>query len=402
VTLALDEPGTHEAALREVIERLGAHARPAGSEEEREAAEWLATRLRASGASVTVDAVSYREGYAHLLAELCALGTVGAALALSGRRRTGGVLAALAGLLVADDISNGPRFARRRLSPERTTWNVVADVGDRDADRTLVVLAHHDSARTGRVFDQRGSRSFAERFPEYVERTDTAFPLWWPVLGAHGLVVSGALLRSRVLGLAGLGLTALATASFSDIARSPFVAGANDNLSGVAVLAAVADTLSRRPLTGLRVQLVSCGAEEVCQGGVIPYVRDRLRALDPRRTWVLNLDAVASPGLVMLEGEGPVVMEDYCEPGFRDLVAGAAERAGVPLRRGMRARASTDSVIPSRAGYPTAGLASLDQHKLISNYHQLSDVPENVDYSTVAQAATLTEALARELAEKSS
>ena len=104
----------------------------------------------------------------------------------------------------------------------------------------------------------------------------------------------------------------------------------------------------------------------------------------------------------MLEGEGPVVMEDYCEPGFRDLVADVAERAGVPLRRGMRARASTDSVIPSRAGYPTAGLASLDQHKLISNYHQLSDVPENVDYSTVAQAATLTEALARELAEQPS
>jgi hypothetical protein len=131
---------------------------------------------------------------------------------------------------------------------------------------------------------------------------------------------------------------------------------------------------------------------------VIPYVRDRLRALDPRRTWVLNLDSVGSPNLVMLEGEGPVVMEDYSEPAFRDLVAGVAERAGVPLRRGMRARASTDSVIPSRAGYPTAGLASVDQHKLISNYHQLSDVPENVDYATVAHATTLTEALARELA----
>ncbi len=399
MTLALDAPRTHEATLREVIEHLATLDRPAGSAGEREAAEWLAARLRRARAAVAIDAVPYREGYAHLLAGLCAAGTVGATLALTRRgRRAGGLLGAAAGALVADDISNGPRLVRSTMSPERTTWNVVADAGDPNADRTLVVMAHHDSARTGKVFDQRGSRSFAERFPDYIERTDTAFPLWWPVLGAHGLVALSALLRRRGLGLAALGLTALATASFLDIARSPFVPGANDNLSGVAVLVAVAETLARRPVTGLRVQLVSCGAEEVCQGGVIPYVRDRLRALDPKRTWVLNLDSVGSPNLVMLEGEGPVVMEDYTEPAFRDLVAGVAERAGVPLRRGMRARASTDSVIPSRAGYPTAGFASVDRHKLISNYHQLSDVPENLDYATVAHATTLTEALARELA----
>ncbi|MDQ6807284.1 MAG: M28 family peptidase, partial [Actinomycetota bacterium] len=101
---------------------------------------------------------------------------------------------------------------------------------------------------------------------------------------------------------------------------------------------------------------------------------------------------------VLLEGEGPVIMEDYHDRSFRDLVARAADRANAPLRRGMRARISTDAVIPSRASYPTATLASMDRYKALSNYHQMTDTPENLDYTTVLQALVVTEATARELA----
>jgi hypothetical protein len=100
----------------------------------------------------------------------------------------------------------------------------------------------------------------------------------------------------------------------------------------------------------------------------------------------------------MLEGEGCVVMEDYFDRNFRDLVARAADRAQTPIRRGMRSRSSTDSVIPSRAGYPIATFASMDRYKALSNYHKMTDTPENVLYRTVLQALTITEAVARELA----
>jgi hypothetical protein len=36
--------------------------------------------------------------------------------------------------------------------------------------------------------------------------------------------------------------------------------------------------------------------------------------------------------------------------------------------------------------------------KGLSNYHKFTDTPENVDYATVASAATLAEAVVRELA----
>jgi Zn-dependent M28 family amino/carboxypeptidase len=135
----------------------------------------------------------------------------------------------------------------------------------------------------------------------------------------------------------------------------------------------------------------------VLQGGIYGFAKRHLPRLDRDNTYFLNFDTVGSPELILLEGEGAIVMEDYFHRPFRDLVARAAERAEVQLRRGMRARNSTDSVIVSRAGYPIATVASMDRYKALSNYHLMSDTPENVNYRTVADAVTVAEAVVREL-----
>ena len=46
----------------------------------------------------------------------------------------------------------------------------------------------------------------------------------------------------------------------------------------------------------------------------------------------------------------------------------------------------------------TATLTSINRHKALSNYHRMSDTPENLDYSTVAEAQQVAEAVARTLA----
>jgi Zn-dependent M28 family amino/carboxypeptidase len=176
------------------------------------------------------------------------------------------------------------------------------------------------------------------------------------------------------------------------------VQGANDNLSGVATLVALAEMLEREPLADLRVLLVSCGAEETLQDGIRAFVARHRDELDPERTWFVNLDTVGSPHLVMLEAEGPVWMEEYAGPWLRDLVADCAQRLEIPLHRGYRARASTDSVIPSRAGYPTATLVSMTDWRSPANYHLPTDVPANLDYGTVAQATRLVYDVMRRLA----
>jgi hypothetical protein len=360
-----------------VVEALAPLERRAGSAGERRAAEWLAQRLEAAGArDARVEEVPFRDGYAAMLLPLNLA-------ALTGRR----VPALAAALLVADDVSNYKRLWRRAVTRPKTTTNVIAEAGDPDSDRTLVVLAHHDAAPTGLVFDQSFQRALARRFPDLVARTDTSLPLWWSVVAGPLLIALGARRTGRIVatlsGLLGL-----------DIARSAVVPGANDNLSGCAALVALAEHGD----LPVRVVLASCGAEEVLQGGIYAFVEQHLKRLDPARTWVLNLDTIGSPELFMLEGEGPFVMEDYCDPAFRDRIAAAAEHVGPPLRRGCRARTSTDSVIPSRAGYPTACLASWEPDtKLLSNYHLPSDVPAHVRYETIERAVQITRALAADL-----
>jgi Zn-dependent M28 family amino/carboxypeptidase len=390
--------------LRATVETLSAIDRPSASEGERHAAVWIADRLRQEGCDVWIDTEQAYCGYARSIGGQVAIGAVGGGLvAAAGRRRhglraVGGALAAAATAGIAEDVSNGPQIFRRIAMHRRETWNVVAETGDRDAARTLLVLAHHDAASSGMIFDQTVHQAFAARFPDLIERIDTAIPMWWPVAAGPLLGVAGALTgRSRVA-LAGAVLAAASTAAFVDIERSPTVPGANDNLSAVAALVALARAVRERPVTGVRVLLVSCGAEESLQGGIRAFAARRFGDLDPATTSVFNMDTIGSPHLIMIEGEGPFVMEDYADPAWRDRVAEAAQRIGVPLRRGMRSRASTDSVIPSRAGYPTVTLASVDKAKALSNYHLMSDTAENVEYETVAGATAICETVARDLA----
>ncbi len=396
------------ATLREVIAELAPLERRAGGEGEREAAERLAARLRELGSEADVEEVDFYDGYAREMCAMSAAAALAGVLALRGlakgpRRRRGlrrlsALIATAAAVSVADDAQNGPRIFRRLFGTPATTTNVLASVGDQSADRTLVLLAHHDAAPTGAIFDERAQAWFGEALPGVIERIDTSVPLWWPLIAAPLLIARGALRGRRGLVRTGTAGALLGVAVFADIARSPVCPGANDNLTGVAVEVALAERLRAEPIEGLRVLLVSCGAEEVLQGGIHGFARMHFPELDRDRTWFLNLETLGSPKLILLEGEGPVIMEDYFDRGFRDLVARSAERVGVPLRRGMRSRNSTDSVVPSRAGYPTATLASMDRYKALSNYHKMSDTPENVIHRTVQAALAVTEQLARDLA----
>ena len=179
-----------EETLREVIAALAPIERRAGEPGEQQAADWIAQRLRDAGAGASVEPAEFRDGYATVIRNLASVGVAAGLGALASRRlrRAGGAAAAAATLAIADDISNGPRFFRRMSGRPRPTWNVVAECGDLTAERTLVVLAHHDAAPTGRIFDDRFQAWLGDQFPGILERIDTSLPLWWAILAAPGMV----------------------------------------------------------------------------------------------------------------------------------------------------------------------------------------------------------------------
>ncbi len=383
--------------MRSVIQQLALIPRLPTSDGEREAAYLIRDRLVGYGCRAEVEEVRAYRSYAWPIGVLSALGLVLAVTSLRGHRVLGAIGGAVAAAGIIDDITGGAMAGRRVVMRPRTAYNVVAETGDLASERTLVVLAHHDAAPSGLVFDQTVTQWLAERRPDIVEAMKSNPPLWWPVIAGPALVSLGSVIGSRRLRWLGLISSLGSLAAMVDIGRRPAVPGANDNLSGVAALIALAERLARDPVSNLRVLLVSAGAEEALQEGIRGFARNHFPRLPTRATWFLNLDTVGSGRLVLLEGEGPVRMHDY-DSVFKDFVARCAVEHDIPLLRGLRSRNSTDGSVPQRYDYPTATVVSVDDRKLLPHYHLDSDRPEHLDYECVARAARLAEAVTRSLA----
>lgn len=383
--------------LRSVIERLAVLPRLPTSEGERRAALMICEDLARFGCRVGIEETPAYSSYAWPIGLMCAGSAAASLVAGRGHAVLGAAGAGLALAGIIDDISGWRMAFRRLLLRPRTAYNVVAITGDLAARRTLVVLAHHDAAPSGFVFRQVLEEWLATHRPDIIEAMRTNPPVWWLVLAGPALVSLGSATGIRALRRAGFICSLASLAAMVDIGLRPAVPGANDNLTGVAVLTALARALQAEPVRDLRVMLVSAGAEEALQEGIRGFARHHFAELSTDSTYFLNFDTVGSGRLVLLEGEGPVIMRDY-DAGFKDLVAGCAAEQGVPLLRGLRSRNSTDGVVPLNHGYPTATLVSVDDRKLIPHYHLNTDVPANVDLRSVVGATRLAVAVARRLA----
>ncbi|WP_243633000.1 hypothetical protein [Mycobacterium uberis] len=85
----------------------------------------------------------------------------------------------------------------------------------------------------------------------------------------------------------------------------------NDNFSAFALLVALAEWLRDRLVHSVRIVLVSFGAEEQWQGGIYGFMARHESELDHDQMYFLNCEAIGLPELIMLEGKGTTIMEDY-------------------------------------------------------------------------------------------
>jgi hypothetical protein len=379
--------------LRERLEELERIERPSASEGERRAAEWLVERFAELGAAARIEAAPAHGTFWWPLGLGTMLGAMGAALALRGRRLLGGLLGLFGAAGIADDFPPRGRFLRRLL-PRRTTYNVVCELGDANAERTIVFIAHHDAPHSGLVYHP-GPAKVADRLG-LIEKSNTSPPLMWPVIGGPLLASLGAITGRRALARLGALVSLGATAAMADIGSRGVVPGANDNGAACVVLLALARRFAAEPPEGVRVILLSTGSEESFSEGMKEWGERHFPELPRESTFFLCLEALGSDHLLVLRGEGFLKMYEY-PPRALAFVDGLAEEMGIWLFPNLRIRVGTDGLEALAAGYETAVLCSCNDIKQASNYHWPTDTAANINYATVEHSLDLCHEAVRRL-----
>lgn len=285
-------------------------------------------------------------------------------LALGGLAPVGWI--ALAGALWFFAYFSGwwtpPLFDRYR------SQNLIGRAGN--GPRTLVLMAHYDSAKTFFLYDPRRVRSFRANFLLNAVLAGLTVPLsllWWPGSIAAGLyfLVQAALLLYREV-------------------TAPYVNGANDNASGVAVAVRLFLDLATAVPDGWQIALALTGCEEVGARGA----RALLRSGElPAGSLILNVDNVGRGDLFYAEGEGMLGYHRFSGP----LLDAARSLGGA---RPVQYRLAYFDTLPfARAGFPCLTLIRLTDG-VPPNWHWPTDVRANVDGDAVEGAF----AYARDLA----
>lgn len=380
--------------LRGLLEALERIDRPSASAGERQAAEWLTEEFAKLGAEARIETEQAHGTYWWPIGIGTALGVAGGLAARRGKRFTAAFLGAAGVAAIASDFPPRPRYLRKVL-PKRETFNVVCELGDPEAERTVVLVSHHDAANAGLVFHP--------GIPGLVSKTgifrhlDTSPMLMAPVIGGPLLSSLGGILGSRTVSTAGAVLSAGSTASMVDIGLRNVVPGANDNGTAVIALLDLARRFLADPPDGLRLILLSTGSEESFSEGMKAFGERHFHELPTDSTFFINMDTIGSPHLTVLRGEGFLKMFEYPAKAL-DLADQTAATEGISLMENLRIRNGTDGLEALAAGYPVVSICSCTEHKQPANYHWPNDVSDNVDFNTVEDGIRLAEAMTRQLA----
>jgi hypothetical protein len=385
------------AARMEVIRELCSfEGRRAGTDAERRAANWLATRLRDEGRRAVVEPTYVHPQYGLVHALHCAVGFAGSLVAIVQPAVGFGLVLAAAVSMYLD--LNGRFYLARRLFFRRASQNVVGSGKSPNAPGRVFICAHYDSARTGAAFQpKRVAR--ASRLARRVRLPIAPFRvLFWslaillPILGARLAGIDSGLIS--VLQLVPTLILLIGVFMLTDIELSDVVPGANDNASGVATALSLAEELDSDPPENLDVWVLLTGGEECQMEGMRSFVRSHRKSLDRENTYFIVLDAVGSGTVRYETGEGLAVTYDL-DRRLLELCAAvaAADRengnrfAAKPLRQGF----ATDALPARMAKLRATAITCLSDGSLLpANYHRPEDVPKRIDRKSLDRAHDFT------------
>lgn len=399
--------------LIDIVERF-AFPRQAGSDAERRAADLVAERFAALGLAVAREPfhaspaaigrfkILLHGGGAVLGAAACAAAVASPAF---GAALGAGTLLLLAratrwSRCLERAFDSGPQIesqnivARRPARGDRENagaraHNAASDASDAAAPH-IVVLAHVDSK--------------SMRWPTFVPATlllVAALTIGactaWSILTALGLA-------SPIIPAAGAAAAALVTVSLAlGLLNSPGneSPGAMDNASGIAVLLALAESLSRdERLVAADLTFLATGAEEIGLAGAMRWTQRHAREYPRDSTLFINIDSAGvGSTLLLMDAHGRKIVAQDARGGPTLRVAELARRVAsqekIPLRIVPSILGVGVDTMPIAArGFNTVTILGDVLGPASRRIHTPRDTILHLHEAGLARAATLAHALA--------
>ena len=349
-------------ALKADVGALSAIERRAATAGDRESAEWVAQRMRDMGVEdVRIEPFRCHSTWAIPYGAHALLGMLAARLPTALR-----VPLALATAASFEADYTGRNQAVRALLPGAGVGhNVVGRIGH--GSRKLVLVAHHDAAHTGWVWDPR----FLESGRNHARKTGTTPSFIALPLLALALVALG----FRRLGSALLGINvALGIQS----ALSETVPGASDNATGVAGVLELARRYIDYPLDDTEVTVLCPSGEEVGLAGMYAWLSKEGQT-PFTNALAVSLDTLGAGEPVVARGES--FTGRYRED---DLALVDEDVPRVVLGAG------TDAMAARYAGMPAVSILSWSDGGF-TNYHLPTDTADRVNWESVELCLALAD-----------
>ena len=364
--------------VRSLAEEVG--PRPSTSPAEARAAATVNARMREIGLAVelqpfrAVATSGWPYGLLYLMGALTPLlhrVCPAAALALSVLLLVGFVLETLSFPVVSFWLPSGK------------SQNVIGTrPSSQEQRRHLVFVAHLDSARVAFPFHRWGMTGRRWSFL-IVAAALTSLPPFTALRWALGGTWSMSL---QVVPAVTLALSALAIAYRET--RMPYVAGANDNASGIAVLLRLAQELNDPQHTAL--WFVATGSKESGLHGMRHFLRHYPFPKDA--AFFLNLDSIGCGELAVVSAEG-VLWPHRADPVLIEL----ARRADPDVRARPFRAMRTDAQAAQVRGYRAMSLMAFGEDTLAPPGLEAGDTLTQLNAETMERAVRLAVGIARQL-----
>lgn len=179
----------------------------------------------------------------------------------------------------------------------------------------------------------------------------------------------------------------------------PYVEGANDNASAVAVALELAAALKEDSLEHTEVNLLFTGSEETACVGIEKYLQQYAPSQD--HSYWIDLEMVGTGSLCYVTRHGLSKFSEYRPAPQMTAIAAQVARQRPEFRVKGKPMTIIEEVAPLiRRGYEAICIAGYDELGMLPNWHRTSDTLDKIEPETLARAHGYTLALVREIDQK--